>query len=549
MAGFGFALDTRTVTSVAAIRIRLFSPRQRPSLGSLIATFRYMADDVATPSASLFEALAESAPDAIVTIDADSTILSANQAVRRVFGYEPDDLIGERLTVLIPAHLRERHEAGMSRYLRTGEKRIPWTGVRLEGLRQSGEHIPIEISFGEFIDASGRRVFSGFIRDVTEQVRQQQALESAREDLQLQTKLLAAVEQAVISTSPDGTVLTWNHHAEQVYGYPADRAVGRNLRDLLDPMREFEDADPPIKRLRAGERTTYQRRVRRGDGTMIWVSVVAAPMFDDTGNVTRMVGTSVDITERHQLEEQLRQAQKMDAVGRLAGGVAHDFNNLLTVILANSELAATAVPPGSEVAADIAEITRAATRGAALSRQLLVFSRSDTPAARPVDLNVVVAELATMLRRLIGADIDMRLELGSDVPSIAHDVGQLEQVITNLVVNARDAMPAGGALTISTRKLHLDAPRSVAAGNAMPGLYAGVVVRDTGHGMSEGTRKRIFEPFFSTKAPTKGTGLGLATVYGIVTQSRGFIEVHSTIEVGSEFAVYLPAEEASAAQD
>lgn len=499
-----------------------------------------MADDVATPTASLFEALAESAPDAIVTIDANSTILSANAAVLRIFDYGPDELIGQRLTVLIPEHLRERHELGMRRYLRTGEKRIPWTGVRLEGLKRSGEQVPIEISFGEFVNASGQRIFSGFIRDVSERVRQQQALDSALADLRLQTQLLGAVEQAVISTAPDGTVLTWNHHAERLYGYPARQAVGRNLGDLLDPMREFKEADPPIRRLRAGERTSYQRKVRRGDGTTIWVSVVAAPMFDEQGNVTRMVGTSVDITERHQLEEQLRQAQKMDAVGRLAGGVAHDFNNLLTVILANAELAATAVPAGSEVAADIAEITRAATRGAALSRQLLVFSRHDTSVARPVDLNVVVAELATMLRRLIGADIEMRLELGSDVPTIAHDVGQLEQVITNLVVNARDAMPAGGSLTIATRRLQLDAPRSAAAGQAVPGTYAGVVVRDVGHGMSESTRKRIFEPFFSTKAPGKGTGLGLATVYGIVTKSNGFIEVRSTIEVGSEFAVYFP---------
>jgi two-component system cell cycle sensor histidine kinase/response regulator CckA len=501
-----------------------------------------MADDVVTPASSLFEALAESAPDAIITIDGNSTILSANAAVRRIFQYEPDELLGRPLTTLMPERLRHQHEGGLARYLKSGVKRIPWTGTRLTGLRKDGTDIPIEVSFGEFVDESGRRVFSGFIRDISEQLRQQGALDLAREDLQLQNQLFAAVEQAVISTAPDGVVLTWNRFAEQVYGWKAAEAIGRNLGDLLDPVREFEDEERrPIQRLRAGEKVNYKRRVRHRGGDTIWVAVVAAPLRDEHGNIARFVGTSVDISDRQTLETQLLQAQKLDAVGRLASGVAHDFNNVLTVILSNAELAASEAKPGSAQAEDIAEVIKAAQRGAALARQLLNFNRREQTALRALDPGKVIVELERMLRRLIGANIQIRQSLDANTPQVMADVGKLEQVLTNLVVNARDAMPAGGVITIRTERHELCTAGASAGSGRTPGTYAKISVCDTGHGMSADVRARVFEPFFTTKAEGKGSGLGLATTYGIVAQLGGFIEVESELGEGTQFYIYLPA--------
>ena len=506
-----------------------------------------MADDVVLPPTSLFEALAESAPDAILTVDSSSTILSANSAVRRIFGREPADLIGQSLLVLIPERLHKRHLEGMTRYVATGTKRLKWTGgTRLSGLRADGTEIPIEVSFGEFVDARGQRLFSGFIRDVSEQVESQRRLDIARADLNLHAQMLAAVEQAIISTDPSGTVLTWNRHAETVYGWTEAQALGKKLRELLDPASEFvNDDNVSFKQLYAGERVAYQREIRRSDGERRWVSVVAAPMFDDTGTVSRFVGISVDITDRIALQKQLQEAQKLDAVGRLAGGVAHDFNNLLTVIVANTELAAASLPAGSDAAADLAEVSKAAMRGATLSKQLLTFSRREPVETSKLDVNTVVADVAGMLKRVIGEDIAIQVRASPDTPAVIANHGQLEQAVTNLVINARDAMPLGGTVTIETRCVRAHEIPSAVSGSrdrgVVPATYAGIIVRDTGHGMAESVRARVFEPFFTTKAPGKGTGLGLATVYGIVKGAGGVVDVSSTVGEGSTFTIYIPA--------
>ena len=505
-----------------------------------------MADEVVSPASSLFEALAESAPDAIVTIDEAGTVLSANSAVRRIFGYEPSGLLGQPLAMLIPERLRNRHFEGLARYLATGRKRLDWTGTRLSGLRSDGTEVPIEVSFGEFVDPSGRRLFSGFIRDVSEQLESQRRLALAHEDLNLHAQILAAVEQAIISTDTSGTVLTWNRHAETLYGWTAEQAVGKKLRDLLDPAYEFGDESQSVKRLAAGERVAYQRQVRRRDGESRWVSVVAAPMFDAAGKVSHYVGMSVDITDRVNLQTQLQEAQKLDAVGRLAGGVAHDFNNLLTVIVANTELAAANLPPGSEAAADLAEVSRAAMRGSALTRQLLTFGRREPVETTTLNVNRVVCDVAEMLRRVIGEDVAMQVNTSPDTPAVIANHGQLEQAITNLVINARDAMPAGGALTIETKRVEAaDTPMATEQAGTAAASFAAIVVRDTGHGMSERVRTRVFEPFFTTKSPDKGTGLGLASVYGIVKAANGAIDVASKVGEGSTFTIFLPGAEAS----
>jgi two-component system, cell cycle sensor histidine kinase and response regulator CckA len=269
------------------------------------------------------------------------------------------------------------------------------------------------------------------------------------------------------------------------------------------------------------------------------------PLRDKHGVINKVLGTSQDITNHKKAEEQLRQAQKMDAVGRLAGGVAHDFNNILNVIIGHAYLMQSEpTPEGARVS--VTEIRKAAERATSLIRQLLAFSRKQVPQLQSRDLNNIVAGIGDMLRRLIGEDVDLRINPASDLPYVTADAGQIEQIIMNLAVNARDAMPHGGTLTIATCSKHLD---DQDAGNLglTPGLYVVLTVADTGHGMDATTQARIFEPFFTTKEFEKGTGLGLAIVSRIVRQSSGHIAVESNVGEGTTFKVYLPVTDKNAA--
>jgi signal transduction histidine kinase/ActR/RegA family two-component response regulator len=276
------------------------------------------------------------------------------------------------------------------------------------------------------------------------------------------------------------------------------------------------------------------------DGSLRWVRCRSAPLYDANDVMIGNVGTIEDMTVRKGLEAQLRQSQKMDAVGQLAGGVAHDFNNLLTVIKMNVELALEDLGVEHPLHADIQEAAKAAARAATLTRQLLAFGRQQVLEPQMLRLNEVIADLQKMLTRLIGEDIDFTLDLASDLGPVLADPGQLEQVLVNLAINARDAMPRGGQLTITTRNVELSAADAARHPDARAGAHVAVALRDTGVGMSPELQARIFEPFFTTKQIGHGTGLGLATVYGIVTQSGGFVDVTSAPGSGAVFTVYLP---------
>jgi PAS domain S-box-containing protein len=332
-------------------------------------------------------------------------------------------------------------------------------------------------------------------------------------------------------------------------GLRHDQVIGKRIEEVLP------SADTTKERFAEAIR---ERRVVRWERTVdfprgrVIGEVSIAPVFDADGRCTNLVGAVHDVTEHRQLEAQLRQAQKMESIGLLAGGIAHDFNNLLTVINGLTELVSVQIAQGehSKVESDLLEIRRAGDRAAALTGQLLAFSRKHILQPAVLDLHAVVSDMGKMLERLLGEDVHLSMPSPGGQARIKSDRGELEQVILNLAVNARDAMPRGGTLSIEIRTLDVDASDVDALGTSVtPGPYVAVAVRDTGTGIDESTRRQIFEPFFTTKEPGRGTGLGLSTVYGIVRQSGGFIRVDSEPGRGSCFTVFFPrtAEDAAAA--
>jgi PAS domain S-box-containing protein len=353
----------------------------------------------------------------------------------------------------------------------------------------------------------------------------------------------ALIEQAmdiIIVLDVDGAIHYASPSAFRVLGVAREDFVGRSLLHLVHP----EDADATLRVFAEGLATKtdgrpFELRLRCQDGTYRVFEAVSRYLLDDPV-VRGVVINAWDVTERQSLERQLVQAQKMEAVGRLAGGVAHDFNNILTAILGYSGLLLEGLPTLSPLRPDLEEIRKAAERAAGLTRQLLAFSRNQALELRVLDVNALVADMDKLLRRLLGEDIDIVTKLDSGVGPIRGDSGQLEQVVVNLAVNSRDAMPAGGRLTIETRNIELDDAYARAHAPVKPGPYVMLAVSDTGEGMTPEVLSHVFEPFFTTKPPGKGTGLGLATVYGIVTQSGGYVWCYSEPGQGTTIKVYLP---------
>ncbi|WP_412745674.1 ATP-binding protein [Krasilnikovia sp. MM14-A1004] len=357
--------------------------------------------------------------------------------------------------------------------------------------------------------------------------------------------LAAIVEQsadATIAVTLDGTITTWNSGAERIYGYAADEVVGRSAATLLDPAQQ---ARLPVTL--AGLAQGHQLQVdesprRRKDGTEIVVSTALWPLRDENGRLIGGAATERDITARKRREaqekragERAAEAARLESLGQLAGGVAHDFNNLLAVILNCAEFMAD--EPGEQMGQDLARIRHAAERGRALTSQLMLFARREPNRVETVDLNAVVVAAADLLERTIGANITLRCTTGPGVLPVSAQRSRLDQILLNLVINARDAMPHGGVITIETDVA--DLPEG-SAQPLPPGRYAHLTVRDDGSGMSAEVKDRIFEPFFTTKAAHRGTGLGLATVYGIVSEAGGSITVDSAPGAGTTFRILLP---------
>ncbi len=385
-------------------------------------------------------------------------------------------------------------------------------------------------------DADGALQMTGVCMDVTERHRLEEDRRSTHEML---ANLIATSPLGIISLDRDGHVLLWNEAAEAMYGWRADEALGRPLPTV--PPDDWPELTRDLEAQfadRSQHRGTEIAR-RRRDGTPITIALWTSPLRDADGEIVANVSLQADTSERKLLEQQLAQSARLEAVGKLAGGVAHDFNNLLTVIGGHADVLLRSQDLPEHARRELVQVRLAAERAADVVRQLLAFSRKQVLEPVLLDLNDVVAEVEQMLRHLIGEDIRVRVEPGSSGLCVVADRAQLGQVLVNLAVNARDAMPGGGELTIACDLVELDEQGAAVAG-AAPGRYSRIRVRDTGTGMDEETRVRAFEPFFTTKAPGEGTGLGLATSYGIVTQTGGTIAVESEPGAGTTVTILLP---------
>ena len=343
---------------------------------------------------------------------------------------------------------------------------------------------------------------------------------------------LSSIEDAVIAADLAGVVTFMNSAAEAMTGWTFQLATGKPLDDV------FRIVDK--KSVEDHSKTLSDVILLSRDGTTRQIELSAAPIRDDANLTTGSVLVFRDVTERKLLQEQFRQAQKMEGIGRLAGGVAHDFNNLLTVILGYCEFAFTKAVGNHSLRDDLNQVKQAGERATTLVSQLLAFSRKQVLQPRVLDLNQVVGSSERMLQRLIGEDVDLVSNTRSGLRHVLADPGQIEQIILNLAVNARDAMPQGGRLTIETANVELDENYARTHAEVVPGRYVLLAASDTGHGMDADTQARIFEPFFTTKEPGKGTGLGLSTVFGIVKQSGGHIWFYSEPGQGATFKIYLP---------
>jgi two-component system cell cycle sensor histidine kinase/response regulator CckA len=482
----------------------------------------------------------ENAKDAIYVHDLNGRYTLVNPAAEELSGYSRDEIL--QLSVFDMAS--PEHVELICNSLKQKLTDHAPTTYEIEAIRKDGTRVPVEVS-SRLIYRDGRPIgVQGSVRDISERRRAEEVVRASEQRFR---DLVENANDIIFTCDMLGNITSLNRAGERVTGYTAEEALKMNFAQAVSPD-DIAKVRHMLSRKRAADvATVYDLELITKSGGRAAVEISSRAILKD-GQAVGVQGIARDITDRQRMENdlrtsqaQLQQSQRLEAVGQLAGGVAHDFNNLLTAIIGYSDFALRKMRANNPIRRDIEEIKKAANRAATLTRQLLAFSRKQILKPEVLDLNLVVGDMHKMLERLIGEDIDLVTTLGSDTDPVKADRGQLEQIIMNLVVNARDAMPFGGSVTIETANVLFDEAYTSEHVPVKPGKYAMLAVSDTGLGMDANTQLHIFEPFFTTKELGKGTGLGLSTVYGIVKQSGGFIWVYSELNVGTTFKIYLPS--------
>ena len=485
----------------------------------------------------LFSAVVESSNDAIITQELDGTITAWNSAAERLFGYSTDEAVGKHIRLIVPQNRRDEMYAFLERTGRGGT--IEHRETRR--MHKDGHEVDVSLTISPLRSSAGWIIGAYEIaRDLTESKRAQQALSREIEERQ---RIFETSQDLILVTDTSGTFVQVSPSAFAILGYRPDEMIGHSAVEFIHP----DDLDATRQEMRAARHgqqlRSFEARYRHKNGNTVilnWMGTWSEP-------VRRHFFIGRDVTEQRASEAQLRQAQKMDAVGQLTGGIAHDFNNILTVITGTIGILADAVADRPELASIARLIDDAAERGAQLTRHLLAFARMQPLQPREVDVNALVLEAAKLLHPTLGAQIEISPNLAADAWSALVDPSQLTTAVLNLALNARDAMPAGGKLTLETRNVHLDDGYAGMNSDVAVGDYVMIAVSDTGTGIPPEILERVFDPFFTTKEVGKGTGLGLSMVFGFVKQSGGHVKIYSELGHGTSVKLYLPR--CSGAQD
>ncbi|HVC09801.1 MAG TPA: PAS domain S-box protein [Elusimicrobiota bacterium] len=478
----------------------------------------------------------------VAVTDAEGSIIYVNDRFCRLSGYSREELLRQNHRIINSGAHSKEFFGELWDTITAGKV---WRG-EVCNRAKDGSLFWESTVVTPIIGDDGKPVQYVVIRhDITARALMEQELRRSEENQMLAAE---AAQLGIWSSDEKDGRVEWSPLARKIMGVGPEAPASYEAYMALIHPDDREAVKREIERgFRENGRFSNEHRVVWPDGSVHWVSTTGRAYTDEQGRPARTVGVVQDVTQAKtaqerlaQIELQLRQSQKMEGIGRLAGGIAHDFNNLLTAIGGYSRFLLDGLPAGDPMRDDVTEIMKAGERAGALTRQLLAFSRRQVLLPRVLDLNAVLADLEKMLKRIIGENIDFSFLPGADLGRVKADPGQIEQVVVNLAVNAKDAMPEGGRLVIETANVVLDGDYAGTHPGCAPGPYVMLAVSDTGCGMSDEVKSRIFEPFFTTKGQGKGTGLGLATVYGIVKQSRGSIYVYSEPGRGSTFKIYLP---------
>lgn len=476
-------------------------------------------------------AILQAAMDGFWMVDMQGRLLEVNATYCRMTGYSEAELLTMSIADLEDIETAEVIAAHIARIKELGGDRFE-TRHRCK----DGTIIELEVST-QYQPFGGGRVIA-FLRDITDQRRAEEALREGKEQLRV---IFDASQCGIILVSPQGEILFANSRMAELFGMPLDQLIGSPYLEHLHPS-EAKAGDERMKQLIRGEiqSVAHARHYNRADGGDFWGFLSGKRLENPDGSLRALVGIIADLTEQKRLQEQLSQAQRIESVGRLAGGVAHDFNNMLSVILGHVQLARMKETLSPRMVEHLEQIKEAAERSSDIARQLLAFARKQTATPLILDLNQTVAGMLKILARLIGENIDLAWIPAESVWPVKMDPAQIDQILANLCINARDAIVGNGRISIETRNQMIDATFAARHTGLVAGDYVLLTVSDDGYGMEKETIRNIFEPFFTTKEVGKGTGLGLATVYGIVKQNDGFIDVYSEAGQGTTFKIYLP---------